>query len=42
MVKVTVSYENEKDKLRIIELLSKGSKIIDIKPKDPKKTGKFT
>ena len=42
MVKVQIKYETEKDKLKILELLSKGSKIIDIKPKDPKKTGKFT
>jgi hypothetical protein len=40
MIKLVVSYEHERDKLRIIELLSKGSKIIDIKK--PRKTGKYT
>lgn len=40
MIKLVVSYEDEKDKLRILEILSKGSKIIDITK--PKKTGKYT
>lgn len=42
MVKIQIKYENEEDKLRIIKILSRGSKIIDIRPKAPKKTGKFT
>ena len=40
MVKVQIKYENEKDKLRILELLSKGTKVKDISK--PQKTGKFT
>ena len=40
LVKIQIKYENEKDKLRIIELLSKGTKVKDISV--PKKTGKFT
>lgn len=40
MVKIQIKYENEKDKLRILGLLSKGTKVKDISV--PKRTGKFT
>ncbi len=40
MVKIQIKYENEKDKLRIIELLSNGSRIKKIYKEY--KTGKYS
>lgn len=39
MIKLKVSYENEKEKLMIIESLSRGNKILTIKPGNSK--GKY-
>lgn len=40
MTKITIKYENEIDKLRMLQLLSKGSKIKKIS--ESKKAGKYS
>ena len=40
MVKILMRYENEAEKIKIIEILAKGAKLIG-KPSDPYKSGKY-
>ncbi|WP_252234761.1 hypothetical protein [Clostridium sp. ZS1] len=39
MTKIMIKYENDIDKIRILELLSKGTKIIDVRKSH--KSGKY-
>ncbi|MBY6836275.1 hypothetical protein [Clostridium botulinum] len=39
MTKITIKYENDMDKIKILELLSKGTKIIEVRK--PYKSGKY-